>query len=71
MHPVLADQAVDDLSAFDPGGDVDGLVRLVQRRSLFPRLVGLMLVVVLRVFGQSPPEASFTVDREVVKALSP
>ena len=31
---VLADQAVDDLSALDPGGHIDPLARLVQRRSL-------------------------------------
>ena len=35
--PVLADQAVDDLSAFDPRGNVDWLAGLVQRRSLFAR----------------------------------
>ena len=36
---VLADQAVDDLSAFDPRGNVDRLAGLVQRRSLSARLV--------------------------------
>ena len=38
--PVLADQAVDDLPALDPGNHIDRLTGLVQRRSLFPRLVG-------------------------------
>jgi alkylation response protein AidB-like acyl-CoA dehydrogenase len=33
---VLADQALDDLSAPDPGGQVDGLAGLMQRWSLFP-----------------------------------
>ncbi len=33
--PVLADQAVDDLPAFDPCGSVDRLAGLVQWRSLF------------------------------------
>ena len=33
---VLADQAMDDLSARDPGGHIDRLARFVQRRSLLP-----------------------------------
>ena len=37
--PVLADQAVDDLPAFDSHGNVDRLAGLVQRRSLSARLV--------------------------------
>ena len=36
--PVLIDQAVDNLSAFDPRGNVDPLAGLVQRRSLSARL---------------------------------
>ncbi len=52
--PVLADQAVDDLPAFDPRGNVDRLAGLVQRRSLFARLVRPLLVVVLCVLGQDP-----------------
>jgi hypothetical protein len=68
---VLADQAMDDLPARDPGGHIDRLPGLVQRRSLFPRLVGPMMVVVLCELGQSPPEVSFTVDQQVVKALAP
>jgi hypothetical protein len=55
----------------DPGGHIDRLAGLVQWRSLFPRLVGPMFVVVLRVLGQSPPEVSFTVDQEVIQALAP
>jgi hypothetical protein len=43
--PVVADQAVDDLPALDPASHIDRLTGLVQRRSLFPRLVGPMLVV--------------------------
>jgi len=62
---------VDDLSALDPGGHVDRLVGLVQRRSLLARLVRPMLVVVPRVLGQDPPEVLFTVDKQVVKALTP
>jgi hypothetical protein len=43
--PVLADQAVDDLPVRDPGGHIDRLAGLAQRRSLFPRLVRPVLVV--------------------------
>ena len=68
---VLADQAVNDLSALDPGGHVDRLARLVQVRPLLPRLMGPMLVVVPRVLGQDLPEVSFTVDQQVVEALVP
>jgi hypothetical protein len=42
--PVLADHAVDDVGAHDPGGHIDWLAGLVQRRSLFPRLVRPMTV---------------------------
>ena len=45
---VLVDQAVDDLPARDPGSHIDRLTGLVQRRSLFPRLVRPMLVVATR-----------------------
>ena len=68
---VLADQALDDVSALDPSGHIDRVAGLVQRRSLFPRLVRPMLVIVPRVLGQSPPEMLFAVDQEVVKALTP
>ena len=44
---------------------------LVQRRSLFPRLVGPMIVVVLCVLGQDLPEVVFAVDQQVVEALAP
>jgi len=69
--PVLADQAVDDLPAFDPRGNVDRLAGLVQRRSLFARLARPVLVVMLRVLGQDPPEVPFAVNQQVVQALAP
>ena len=69
--PVFADQALDGLSALDPGGHIDGgLVGLVQRRSLLPRLVGPVIVVMLRVLGQDPPKVLFAVDQQVVEALA-
>jgi hypothetical protein len=42
---IFVDQAVDDVGARDPGGHIDRLAGLVQRRSLFPRLVRPMTVV--------------------------
>ena len=68
---VLVDQDVDDLSALDPGGHIDRLAGLVQRRSLLPRLMGPMHVVVPRVLAQDLPEVAFTVDQQVAGALAP
>ena len=65
---VLADQAVDDVRALDPAGYIDRLAGFLQRRSLVPRLV---FVIVLRVLGQDPPEVLFAVDQQVVQALAP
>jgi hypothetical protein len=61
---------LDGLSAPDPGGHVDRLTGLVQRGSLFPRLVGSMIVVVLCVLGQDAPKVLFAVDQQVVEALA-
>ena len=69
--PVLADQAVDDGGARDPGSHIDRLAGLVQRRPLFARLVRPVLVVMLCVLGQDPPEVPFAVDQQVVEALAP
>jgi hypothetical protein len=49
-------QALDDAGALDAGGHIGRLAGFVQRRSLFPRLVRPVLVVVPRVLGQDPPE---------------
>jgi hypothetical protein len=62
---------VDDLPAPDPAGDVDRVAGLMQRRSLLARLVRAMFVVMPRVLGEDPPEVSFAVDQQVVKALMP
>jgi hypothetical protein len=62
---------VDDAGVADTSGDIDHGTGLVQRRSLFPRLMRTMLVVMPRVFGQGPPKVSFAVDQQVVQALSP
>ena len=68
--PILVNRPVDDLPAPYPAGEVDRLAGLMQRRSLFPRLVGAMFVVMPRVLGEDPPEVSFTVDQQVVEALA-
>jgi hypothetical protein len=62
---------VDDGGARDPGSHIDRLAGLVQRRSLFARLVRPMLVVMPRILGQDPPEKLFAVDQQVVQALAP
>jgi hypothetical protein len=59
------------LSALDPGGHIDRPAWLVQRRSFGPRLVGSMIIVVLRVLGQDLPKMLFAVDQQVVEALAP
>ncbi len=69
--PVLADQAVDDVRAFDPAGYIDRLAGFVQRRSLVPRLVRPAFVIVPRVLGQDTLEVPFAVDQQVVQALAP
>jgi hypothetical protein len=62
---------LDGLPALDSGGRIDRFAGLVQRRSLFSRLVGPVIVVVLRVFGQDVPKVLFAVDQQVVEALAP
>jgi len=61
---------VDDLPAPDPGGHIDRLAGLVQRRSLFPRLVRPVVIAMPRVLGEDLAEVSFAVDQQVVKALA-
>jgi hypothetical protein len=59
------------LSALDPGGHIDRPAWLVQRRSLVPRLVGSMIIAVLRVLGQDLPKMPFAVDQQVAGTLAP
>jgi hypothetical protein len=68
--PVLADQAVNDLSAADAGGHIDRPVDLVLRASLFAQLVRPVFVVMLRILGQDPPEVPFAIGQQVVEALA-
>ncbi len=69
--PVLADQAVDDVRALDPAGYIDRMAGFVPRRSLVPRLVRPVFVVVPRVLGQDTLEVPIAVDQQVVQALAP
>jgi hypothetical protein len=55
---VLADQALDDVGALDRSGYIDRLAGLVQRRSLFPRLVRPMLVVAAARTRSGPAEGA-------------
>jgi hypothetical protein len=49
---------------------LDRLARLVHRRSLFPRLVGPVLVVMPGVLGRDPREVAFAVNQQV-EAFAP
>src|ERR1019366_5791487 len=69
--PILADQALDDVGALDPGGHIDRLTGLVQRGPLVPRLVRPMTVVMPGVLGQDPAKVPFTLDQQMVEALAP
>jgi hypothetical protein len=67
--PVLADQAVDDLPALDPGGHIDGAARLMQRRILVQRLVRPVAVIVPCELGQHRPQMLLAKDQHVIEAL--
>jgi hypothetical protein len=62
---------VDDVRALDPAGYIDRMAGFVQRRSLVPRLVRPVFVVVPRVLGQDTLEVPIAVDQQVVQALAP
>jgi hypothetical protein len=62
---------LDGLPAVDRGGHIDRPAGLVQRGSLSPRLVGPVIVVVLRELGQDLPKVLVAVDQQLVEALAP
>ena len=68
--PVLADQASGGVPALDPGSDIDGLAGFVQWRSLLPRLMGPVGIVMSRVPGQDAPEMLLAVDQHVIETLA-
>jgi len=67
---VFADQAAKDLSALDPGGDIDGAAWLTQRRFLLQALVRTVAVVMLSVLGQDVAQMPLAEDQHVVQALA-
>jgi hypothetical protein len=56
--------------ALDAGSDVDGLAGFVRGRSLLPRLMGAVGVVVPGVLGQDGPVMLLAVDQHVIEALA-
>ena len=68
---ILADQAAEDLPTLDPGGDIDGMARLMLRRFLLQALVRTVAIVMLGVLGQDAAEVPLAEDQHVVRALTP
>jgi hypothetical protein len=67
---VLVDQPADRGPAVDPGSHVDGLAWVVYRRVKGSASVGTMMVVVALELGQDGAQVPFTVDQQMVEALS-
>jgi hypothetical protein len=68
-NTVFADEAAENLPAFDPGGDIDGVAGLAQRGFL-QALVRTVAVIVPRVLGQDATEMPLTEYQHVVQALA-
>jgi hypothetical protein len=66
---VFAYQSADGAPVLDPGGDVNEMAGLVQRRSLLKRLVRPVTVVVPREFGQDLAQVLLAEDQHVIEAL--
>ena len=67
---IFADQAAQDLPVLDPGGDIEGVAGLAQRRFLLQALVRPVAVVVPGVLGQDVAEMPLTEDQHVIQALT-
>jgi hypothetical protein len=67
---VLADQPDDGLSAVDPGGHVDHLAGIVQRRAKRTALMWAVIVEMTFILGQDHSQMPFTVDQQVIEALT-
>ena len=67
---VLVDQPADRGLAVDPASHVDGLAWVVYRRVKGSASVGTMMVVVALELGEYGAQVSFTVDQQMVEALS-
>ena len=68
---VLVDQPADRGPAVDPGSHVDGLAWVVYRRVKGSASVGTMMVVVALELGKDGAQVPFTVDQQMIEALSP
>jgi len=67
---VLIDQPADRGLAVDPSRHVDGLAWVVHRRVKGSASVRTMMVVVALEVGQYVAQVPFTVDQQMVEALS-
>jgi len=67
---VLVDQPADGGPAVDPGSHVDDLAWVVYRRAKGPASVRTVMVVVAVELGKDGAQVPFTVDQQMVKALS-
>ena len=67
---VLVDQPADGGPAVDPGSHVDGLAWVVYWRVKGSASVGTVMVVVALELGKDGAQVPFTVDQQMVKALS-
>ena len=68
--PGLVDQPADRGPAVDPGSRVDGLAWVVYRRVKGSASVGTMMVVVALELGKDGAQVPFTVDQQMIEALS-
>jgi hypothetical protein len=60
----------DDAPALDPGGDIDGVAGLAQRRFLLQPLVRAVAVILSDVLGQHLPLVPLAEDQHVIQALT-
>jgi hypothetical protein len=67
--PVLADQAAENLTALDPGSDIDGAARLL-RRILPQDLMRAMVGLVAGELRQDRSEMPFAEDQDGIQALT-
>ena len=67
---VLVDQPGDGLSVVDPGGHVDHLARIVQRRAERTALMRAVIVEMAFILGQDRMQVPLTIDQQVIEALA-
>ena len=67
---ILVDQPADGGPAVDPGSHVDDLAWVVYRWVKGSPSVGTVMVVVVLELGKDGAQVPFTVDQQMVRALS-